>query len=441
MSRLIDESHDPALVSWVEAANDPASDFPIQNLPFGVFRRSGANAPWRIGVAIGDQVLDLRACADLGLLDELPSDLRGALVVPPLNGLIALGTAASRALRLHLVRLLRADSRRAEPRALVPMAAVDMTVPATVADYTDFYASIFHATRVGRLFRPDNPLLPNYKYVPIGYHGRASSIVASGTPVRRPWGQTRGPDQTEPTFRPTRMLDYELEMGVFVGRGNALGAPVTLDDAEDHIFGLCLLNDWSARDIQAWEYQPLGPFLAKSFATSVSPWVVTLQALAPFRTSAFARAVGDPAPLPYLSSPADAAGGGIDVRLEVVLASERMREEAVTPAVLASSSLRDLYWTIAQLLTHHASNGCNLRPGDILGTGTVSGPGDDNCGCLLELTSNGRQPLTLAGGETRAYLADGDEVTLRGYCQRDGFRRIGFGACRGIITAATDSPL
>jgi len=438
MSRPIDESHDPALTSWVESANHPGSDFPIQNLPLGVFRRRGADGPGRIGAAIGDEILDLKECANLALLTELPADVRTALGAPTLNGLMSLGTAATGALRHHLVRLLKADSSRADPRALIPMAAVDMAVPAAIGDYTDFYASVFHASRVGRLFRPDNPLLPNYKYVPIGYHGRASSVVASGTPVRRPWGQTRGPGEPQPAFRPTRMLDFELEVGVFVGRGNALGAPVALDDAEEHIFGLCLLNDWSARDIQAWEYQPLGPFLAKSFATSVSPWIVTLEALAPFRASAFPRAAGDPAPLPYLSSGADAAAGGIDVRLDVTLLSQRMRDQSLAPAVIARSSLSGLYWTIAQLVTHHASNGCNLRPGDLLGTGTVSGPDDDNCGCLLELTANGRQPLTLPGGETRAYLADGDEVILRGYCERDGFRRIGLGTCRGIISAAPD---
>ena len=289
MTRPIDESHDPALRSWVESANHPDSEFPIQNLPFGVFRRRGSAEPHRIGVAIGDQVLDLRQCCELGLLQDVPADVQAALAASALNGLMALGASAMRIVRQRLVRLLSADSSRAEPRALVPMSDVEMVVPATVGDYTDFYASVFHATRVGRLFRPDNPLLPNYKHVPIGYHGRASSIIPSGTPVRRPWGQTKGPDQPEPAFRPTRMLDYELEVGVFVGPGNTLGTPVPIDEAEDHLFGLCLLNDWSARDIQAWEYQPLGPFLAKSFATTVSPWVVTLEALAPFRCPAFAR--------------------------------------------------------------------------------------------------------------------------------------------------------
>ena len=440
MTRPIDESHDPALRSWVESANHPESDFPIQNLPFGVFSRRGASEPLRIGVAIGDAVLDLVQCRELGLLRELPADVQAVLGAPAMNGLMALGAPAMRSLRHHLVRLLRDGSSRAEPGALASMADVELAVPASVGDYTDFYASVFHATNVGKMFRPDNPLLPNYKFVPIGYHGRASSIVASDTPVRRPWGQTRGPDQPQPTFHPTRMLDYELEVGVFVGTGNTLGTPVPIDQAEDHIFGLCLMNDWSARDIQAWEYQPLGPFLAKSFATTVSPWVVTLEALAPFRSPAFARAADDPPPLNYLSSAANASGGGIDVQLEVSLRSERMREQGVAPARVGRSSLRNLYWTPAQMLTHHTSNGCNLRPGDLLGTGTVSGPQDDNRGCLLELTANGRQPLTLPGGEQRGYLADGDEVTLRGYCQREGFRRIGFGACRGVITPALNLP-
>jgi fumarylacetoacetase len=440
MTRPIDESHDPGLRSWVESANRADSDFPIQNLPFGVFTPRGATGPGRIGIAIGDEVLDMLRCAELGLLQDLPADVRGALGMSTLNALMALGTPAMRALRHHVVRLLRADSSRAEPRALVAMTELDMRVPATIGDYTDFYASVFHATRVGRLFRPDSPLLPNYKYVPIGYHGRASSIVASGAAIRRPWGQTKGSDQPEPAYRPTRMLDYELEVGAFVSRGNALGAPVPLEEAEDHVFGLCLLNDWSARDIQAWEYQPLGPFLAKSFATTVSPWVVTLEALAPFRRQAFSRGADDPAPLPYLSSPGNAAAGGVDLHLDVTLSSARMREQGIAPARIARGSLGDLYWTIAQLLTHHTSNGCNLRPGDILGTGTVSGPADDNRGCLLELTANGRQPLALPGGEERGYLTDGDEVTLRGSCERGGFRRIGFGTCQGTIIPAVTLP-
>jgi fumarylacetoacetase len=441
MTRPIDESHDPARRSWVGSANASDSDFPIQNLPFGVFRRRGAVGSQRICAAIGDQVLDLAACAELGLLHELQADLRGVLTAPALNGLMALGGRSMQALRHHLVRLLSADSPRAEPRALLPMNEVELVVPASIGDYTDFYASVFHATRVGKLFRPDNPLLPNYKFVPIGYHGRVSSIIASGTPVRRPWGQIKGSDQPSPSFLPSRMVDFELEVGMFVGTGNPLGSPVPIEQAEDHFFGLCLLNDWSARDVQAWEYQPLGPFLAKSFATTISPWVVTLEALAPFRCPASPRGPQDPEPLPYLSSAGNAAGGGLDLRLEVAIRSSKMREDGIDAVRIGHSSLRQLYWTMAQLLTHHTSNGCNLRPGDVLATGTVSGPDDDNRGCLLELTANGRQPLRLPGGEERGYLADGDEVTLRGYCERDGFKRIGFGACRGTVIPALDSPV
>ena len=440
MIRPIDESHDPALRSWVASANKPDAEFPIQNLPFGVFTRRGGSERPRVGVAIGDQVLDLRRCRETGLLQELPGDLQAALAAEALNALMTLGAPAAALIRTHLVGLLREDSTGADPRALIAMTDIDMALPAAIGDYTDFYASVFHATRVGRLFRPDNPLLPNYKYVPIGYHGRASSVVVSGTPIRRPWGQVKGADQAQPAFRPTRMLDYELEVGVLVGSGNALGAPISIAGAEDHVFGLCLLNDWSARDVQAWEYQPLGPFLAKSFATTVSPWIVTFEALAPFRCPASARGADDPALLPYLSSADNEAHGGVDVRLEVAISSRRMREQGIAPVVVARGSLRDLYWTIAQLVTHHTSNGCNLRPGDVIGTGTVSGPGDGNRGCLLELTANGRQPLTLPGGEERAYLADDDEVTLRGYCARDGFRQISLGACTGTIIAAGDDP-
>jgi fumarylacetoacetase len=311
-----------------------------------------------------------------------------------------------------------------------------MLRPTPRPDYTDFYASIFHATNVGKLFRPDNPLLPNYKYVPIGYHGRASSLVPTGTPIRRPCGQTRDGDAA-PIFGPTKALDYELEVGFFVGAGNKLGEAIPIAKAEEHIFGICLLNDWSARDIQAWEYQPLGPFLSKSFATSLSPWVVTMEALAPFRIPAFARAEGDPAPLPYLFDPSDQEHGGLDLWLEVSLLSPRMRESGVAPVVLGRSNFRDMYWTMAQMLTHHASNGCNLRAGDLLASGTVSGAETSARGCLLELTSRGKDPVTLPTGEQRKFLEDGDEVILRGFCERDGFRRIGLGSCRGVILPAS----
>jgi len=436
----VNDTLDPQLQSWVESAHDPATDFPIQNLPFGVFRRAGSEEAPRVGVAIGDQILDLCACLEEGLLEDIregPAAL--ACAASSLNMLMSLGRAHLTALRVAASRALRAggaptryDRERAS-RILVPMADAELFLPADVGDYTDFYASAHHATNVGSMFRPDNPLLPNYKWVPIGYHGRASSVVRSGTPVRRPHGQTKRPDEERPTYGPTRQLDYELELGMYVGAGTSLGMPIAIDDAESHLFGVCLVNDWSARDVQAWEYQPLGPFLAKSFATSVSPWVVTLDALEPFRRPALARHDGDPAPLPYLTSVVDQARGAFDVTLEVWLSTARMREAGEAPCRLSRASLADLYWTPAQLLTHHASNGCNLRPGDLLASGTVSGPEPSSRGCLLERTWRGTEPLTLPGGETRAFLEDGDEVILRGYCEAKGAVRIGLGECRGEV--------
>ena len=414
---MLDDTHDPSLRSWVDSANDSATDFPIQNLPFGVFRRDGES---RAGMAIGDRILDLRAS---GLFDG-----------ERLDGLMAQGRDAARLIRRRASALLRQG---ATPRSdwLVPMRDVEMSLPCTIGDYTDFYASIHHATNVGSMFRPDNPLLPNYKWVPIGYHGRASSIVVSGAAVRRPRGQTRE-GEAAPTFGPSRRLDYELEVGAFIGRGNALGESITLDDAESHVFGLCLVNDWSARDVQTWEYQPLGPFLAKNFATTISPWIVTLDALEPYRAPAFVRAPGDPAPLPYLHSPSDVKAGGIALTLEVLLASARMRERNVAPVRVSRGSFTDMYWTIAQLVTHHASNGCNLRPGDLLASGTVSGAAKESRGCLLERTWRGSEPLALPTGETRAFLEDGDEVILRGWCGGDTGPRIGFGECRGTVLPA-----
>jgi fumarylacetoacetase len=351
---------------------------------------------------------------------------------------MSLGAAARRALRRKLYALLRSDApssaRQAVARHLAARSNVEMLLPAAVGDYTDFYASIFHATNVGRLFRPDNPLLPNYKYIPIGYHGRASSLVVSGTAVRRPSGQTRDGDSA-PAFGPSKALDYELEVGFFVGTGNCLGDPIPIAQAEEHIFGICLVNDWSARDMQAWEYQPLGPFLAKSFATSVSPWIVTMEALAPFRVPAFARPQGDPEPLPYLLDAGDQRCGGLNLSLEVSLQSARMRDAGIAPVILSCSNFRDLYWTMAQMLTHHASNGCNLRSGDLLASGTVSGPDEGSRGCLLELTARGRNPITLPTGEQRRFLENGDEVFLRGFCNQEGFRRITLGECRGSIVA------
>jgi fumarylacetoacetase len=446
MKPLLDETHDAKVESWVESANVADSDFPIQNLPFGVFRRRDAGAEARIGAAIGSSILDLDGIRSQGLLTEESGRLAAdACAYDSLNSLMKLGTAPRRALRRRLHAILRQDAlqsdRQAASRHLIEQADVDLLLPAVVGDYTDFYASIFHATNVGKLFRPDSPLLPNYKYIPIGYHGRASSLVPSGTPVRRPSGQTRdGKDPNEaPKFGPTKALDYEMELGFFVSSGNALGESIPISIAEDNIVGVCLLNDWSARDVQAWEYQPLGPFLAKSFATSLSSWVVTMEALAPFRTSAFERPEGDPAPLPYLFDPSDQEHGGLDLWLDVSLQSPRMREAGIAPVVLGRSNFRDMYWTMAQMLTHHASNGCNLRPGDLLASGTVSGEDNTARGCLLELTSRGKYPVTLPSGEQRKFLEDGDEVILRGFCERDGFRRIGLGSCRGtILPAAAD---
>ena len=437
----INDSHDPQLRSWVDSANTPGTDFPIQNLPFGVFRRALTPEPPRVGVAIGDLILDLRRCHRAGLFDNDLSAAGEASSESTLNHLMAMGPSAWTGLRRRISELLRDDRRRSWQKStepcLVPMAEAVMELPAAIGDYTDFYASIFHATNVGSMFRPDEPLLPNYKYVPLGYHGRASSIVRSGTPIRRPSGQSKPDSAAEPVVRSTRRLDYELEVGFFVGPGNALGSPVRADEAELHLFGACLLNDWSARDIQAWEYQPLGPFLAKNFSTTVSPWVVTLDALEPFRVPAFIRPAGDPDPLPYLDTARNRERGGFDVRLEVAIWTEQMRSARMSPFVLSRNGLRHLYWTPSQLLTHHTSNGCNLRPGDLLATGTVSGPTRESRGSLLELAWRGTQPITLPTGETRSFLEDGDEVIFRAWCEKESWVRIGFGECRGMITPNT----
>ncbi len=438
MTRL-DATHDPRLRSWVASANEPGCDFPIQNLPFGVFQRRG-DARTRIGVAIGGSVLDLAECATDGLLAAEPPPIEDACRGETLNTLMSLGPDASSRLRGRASALLSANNSEPVDRAklVVSMSAVEMQAPAAIGDYTDFYASIYHATNVGSMFRPDNPLLPNYKYVPIAYHGRASSIVISGWPVPRPNGQIRPDPHAPPEYSASRMLDYELELGLFVGRGNELGRPVPIGDAENHLFGACLVNDWSARDIQSWEYQPLGPFLSKSFATTISPWVVTMEALAPFRVQA-TRPPGDPAPLRYLYSGADRAAGAIAITLEVYLRTAIMRERGMDPHKLSRAAFETMYWTPAQFIAHHTSNGCNLRPGDLLASGTVSGPGEDERGCLLELTRRGSRPLKLPSGEERAFLADGDEVIFRGWCEREGFVRIGFGECRGVVLPATGS--
>ncbi|HEU0176493.1 MAG TPA: fumarylacetoacetase [Blastocatellia bacterium] len=445
MSYSINETHDPNLRSWVESANDPNTDFPIQNLPFGLFDRIDSGFKRRVGIAIGDQVLDLVECCSAGLLSL--KDNLSWMLSNSLSLLMQMDRPAGfgRNLRREAMELLREgatkiqDYQKAHPEnvsLLAPMSDVHMRPPTVIGDYTDFYASIYHATNIGKMFRPDQPLMPNYKWVPIGYHGRASSIVVSGTPIRRPVGQTKDDNAEAPVFGPSKVLDYELEVGFFVGQGNEQGRPIKIAEAEDHIFGLCLVNDWSARDIQRWEYQPLGPFLSKSFATTISPWIVTMEALAPFRAPAFERAAGDPEPLPYLDRAENRERGGFDIKLEVFISTEQMREKSIAPHRLSSSNTRDLYWTFAQMLTHHTSNGCNLGPGDLLASGTVSGATKDSMGCLIELTGRGAEPINLPTGEVRRFLQDGDEVVFRGYCEREGFRRIGFGECRGIVTPA-----
>ena len=431
----LNETHDPSLSSWVASANSSDTDFPIQNLPFCVFRPRGSAQAFRGGVAIGDQILDLAALGDA--LEGASDAARSAAALAArdsLNALMDAGPEAWSALRLALSRLLR-SSATPRPQALVPQADAEYAVPANIGDYTDFYTSIHHATTVGKLFRPDNPLLPNYKWVPIGYHGRSSTIGVSGDSFRRPRGQVRAASDAEPSFSPSRRLDYELEVGIFVGRGNAQGEPITAADAEQHVFGLCLLNDWSARDLQAWEYQPLGPFLSKNFASTISPWIVTLEALAPYRT-AWQRDAADPQPLPYLDYADLRSRGGFDIELEVLLETETMRREGVAPARLSQSNFRHSYWTVAQLLAHHTINGCAMRPGDLLGSGTQSGPEAEEAGSLLELTAGGKQPLTLPNGEQRVFIEDGDRIVMRGWAARPGRPRIGFGEVAGTVLPA-----
>ena len=419
----LNDTHDPALKSWVETANRVDGDFPIQNLPFGIFRRKA--------------ILDVTAAQTAGVFSGLAARAAAACAVPALNAFMALGPASWSSLRRALSEALREGSSM-EPRlrgCLTAQSHAEYALPAAIGDYTDFYTSIYHATTVGKLFRPDNPLLPNYKWVPIGYHGRASSIDVSGQQFLRPAGQTLPPGAETPVLGPSKRLDYELEIGIFIGIGNELGTRIPIHEAESHIFGLCLLNDWSARDIQAWEYQPLGPFLAKSFATTISPWIVTLEALAPYRVG-WARPETDPQPLAYLDEPALRAAGAIDVQLEVLLQTDKMRGSGQAPQRLSQSSFRHAYWSVAQLVTHHTVNGCNLQPGDLLGSGTQSGPRAAEAGSLLELTSGGKQPLTLSDGETRTFLEDGDAVIMRGWCEKPGYARIGFGEAVGRVLPA-----
>jgi len=416
----LNSTHNPALQSWVESANSGASDFPIQNLPYGRFR-TAPGEPWRIGIAIGTQILDLAAT---GLFNG--NDM---------HALMALAPPARAALRQRLSEGLRAGSTDQTRWSgfLIPQSEAELTTPCPIGNYTDFYTGIHHATSVGRLFRPDQPLMPNYKWVPIGYHGRVSSIIASGQAFKRPHGQTKAPDAESPHFGPCKRLDYELELGWFIGQGNPLGEPIPMEHAEEHLFGVTLLNDWSARDIQAWEYQPLGPFLAKNFASTVSPWLVTLEALAPFRRP-FVRPEGDPRPLPYLDSEINRTHGAFDIHLEVLLHTHAMRNAGHPPTRLTLGNTAEAaWWTPAQLIAHHTSGGCNLQPGDLLGSGTLSGAEPEAAGSLLELTQGGQHPITLPNGETRTFLQDGDSVILRAWCERPGARRIGLGEAVGSV--------
>lgn len=430
MTQETDFTHDAQATSWVESANGHLH-FPVQNLPLGVFTPPGGGNP-RGGMAIGDMILDLGQIADL--LELQAASAARLAAGSTLNELLARGREALRQLRRGVFNLLTDKSRKSamEP-ALHEAAQCRLHLPASIGDYTDFYTGIHHAENIGRLFRPDNPLLPNYKYVPIGYHGRSSSICLSGVDVKRPHGQTMAPDADAPSFGPSRRLDYELEMGIWVGKGNALGHPIPIGEAEHHIAGISILNDWSARDIQAWEYQPLGPFLAKNFHSTISPWIVTMDALAPFRTAQPARPAGDPAPMPYLYDERDQQTGALGVTMDVFIATAKMREDGDAPHRLSTGPMTAMYWTAAQLVAHHSSNGCNLRPGDLLGTGTLTSGQEGGEGSLIELTRGGKQPITLPNGETRTFLEDGDEVIMTAYAERKGFARIGLGECRAMI--------
>jgi len=434
----VNETHDPSLRSWIDSANLPGCDFPIQNLPFAEFRRAGSDEPYRGGVAIGDRILDLAALRSRSLFDPSAQDALAACSEPTLNRFMSMGRDAASRLRGCLSAALRSEAACAATLQadLVAQADAEFALPASIGDYTDFYSSIHHATTVGRQLRPDNPLLPNYRWIPIAYHGRSSSIGDSGQQFHRPVGQRLPKGALTPVFGPSRRLDFELEVGIFIGAGNAIGTAIPIQDAERHVFGLCLLNDWSARDFQGWEYQPLGPFLGKNFATTVSPWIVTMDALAPFRLP-FARPSADPQPLPYLDSPAVRAAGVLDMHLEVALQSAHMRAHGLPPQRLAASNFRHAYWTIAQMVTHHAVNGCNLRAGDLLGSGTLSGPLPTEAGSLLELTAGGTQEIALPA-ETRRFLEDGDCVVLRAWCERAGHVRIGFGTASGTVLPARE---
>ena len=432
--RQTDETHAFDLRSWVATANVDSTDFPIQNLPFGIFRRRRSGEPFRGGVAIGDQIVDLAAAVADDLFHAEVETAARAASACRLNEFMAMGPPAWSALRLALSRALREGAVQRDKLAscLVPQASVEYSMPCTVGDYTDFYVGIHHATAIGKLFRPQAPLLPNYPWVPIGYHGRSSAVMISGEPVYRPVGQSKGSGDV-PDFGPSKRVDYEMELGFLIGVGNRRGQSIPIQCAESYLFGVTMLNDWSARDIQAWEYQPLGPFLSKNFGTTISPWVITFDALAPFR-SKFERPSGEVQPLPYLSCDENGVSGAIDVQLEVLLQTEVMRQSGLLPESLARCCFRDAaYWTPAQLVAHHTVGGCNLAPGDLLGSGTLSGPRPPEAGSLMESTNGGRDRVALKTGETRSFLEDGDTVILRAWCERTGSRRIGFGECVGTV--------
>src|SRR6202030_1797297 len=435
MALPLNETHDAARRSWVESANAADGEFPIQNLPFGVFCPA-AGMPPRVGVAIGDQILDVAAAGSS--LQGLAAEAARAGAAPFLTLIMSLGPQAWSALRLGLSRALSAEQGNKNiSQHLTPMAKAETRLPVAVRNFTGFFSSIFHASNAGRMFRPDNPLMPNYKYVPVAYHSRASSVRVSGTPIKRPLGQRKGQNDDAPSYGPSRNLDFELELGAFIGIGTELGTMVPVGHAADHVFGYCLLNDWSARDVQAWESQPLGPFLGKNFGTTVSPWVVTAEAMAPYRTRASVRPQGDPEPLPHLAAVGDQESGGLDITLEAYFSTEAMRKNGAAPARITQTSFASMYWTIAQMVAHQTSNGCNLEIGDLIGSGTVSGPEKSSWGSLLELTARGREPLELPGGEKRGFIEDGDEIIFRGFCAKTGYPRIGFGECRAAILPAT----
>lgn len=436
----LNETHQPELRSWIASANDEQTDFPIQNLPFAIFRRQGSHEKFRAGVAIGEHIVDLKAAHKAGVFSMSLTPMLKTLHKPTLNKFMGLGKKAWSELRLELSRALRSDSslQTQLEHCLVPQSQAEYKMPARIGDYTDFYTSINHATNIGKLFRPDNPLLPNYQWIPIGYHGRSSSIEVSGHSFHRPKGQLKMADTDAPVLAPCKRLDYELEVGIYIGKGNALGHSIEIDDAEDHVFGLCMFNDWSARDIQAWEYQPLGPFLSKSFASTVSPWIVTMEAMAPYR-QAWSRPADHPQPLPYLESHGNRNSGAVNMYLEVLLQTAKMKAGGDGAERVALSNFNQSYWTIAQMVTHHSVNGCNLKPGDFFGSGTQSGTSDNSFGALIEATNGGKNPITLGNGETRAFLEDGDTVTLNGWCDSEGAPRIGFGHAIATVLPALES--